>query len=152
MLTEQQWFAEAQDVIFNIDHQLKGEYQDSKTGEWLTIEGVGPMINDKGRLAIITLLRAYVNKFQLVSDFSDDRIKWDLYALQKELAKLLAINWKEYEVSNRYHTCLVRMVVSLAGAVMYSAKDGRFGNKILAPAQVVQSVRPEGQMPIGRSD
>jgi len=152
VITETQWFAESQDILTTLDLQLQGKVYDFEQDKWTTNKHVKPLINDQGRNAILSILRTEVNKIQIVSDFSEERINRELYNFQVELGRLLAINWVNYEIKNHYQMTLVKQMVSIVAAVKYSAKDGRFGNKVLTPATVVQNVRSNNaQMPIGRN-
>ena len=68
------WQLTAEDLLTELEHDLKGEEYDHKTRSWVLRSGGQPLMNQKGVRAVVSMVKPVVNKNTFLSNLSEKRI------------------------------------------------------------------------------
>jgi hypothetical protein len=143
------WRLEANDVITNMEHHLKGEFLEKKAenvdGKWIAWEEwvckeKARFMNDTGAKAVVTTATMIINKVVFLSNISED----DIYAVCKDieiaLARLIYDNWSEFEVTRRPDP-IIHILMDLVFTGLMRAKGGGERDSLTRAESIVRSIR-----------
>lgn len=89
------------DVIEQLEHQLRGEDFDYEKNMWLKAVGK-PVLNERGVRIIISRVRWYVNRVPFLSNLEDPQIYEMMYNFSNNLTELIFNNGDEWELNWAY--------------------------------------------------
>lgn len=127
-----QYQLEVNEILEQVEHFLKGQVvftNDDGSQYWKDPDDKEQQVlNDKGVQEILRVLRLYLNKNTILSNYKEDLINEKMYDLGIELSDLLYIKWKEYgldtEEKQKMYTMIVRQIVDTVHSSYLRALGG----------------------------
>lgn len=117
------------DVIQEIETNLRNEkyYIDKQGHTRKTKKGQTPLINEQGIQTVITILKSYLNKINILSDLSNQDIQDTVKYIQEDLADDFYINWDKYGIKD-YPTgsWIIHIVASSVNSTLRKGDNGNY--------------------------
>jgi hypothetical protein len=107
------WQETTEDIILELEHDLRREYYDEKEKEYKSAAGVKPRINEIGLRDIVSEVRSRLNKVCFLSNLDEEDIAGIVFRLNVEILKKLCYNSKEWHVEIVDIIPIANMVVDL---------------------------------------
>ena len=125
------WQLELNDILEKAEHVLKGDIVEFKGGQ--TIWSANPFpdtntLNEFGVQLIMKCLSMYVNRNTILSDYTDEEIRYKVLDFGKTLNNLVFMKYEEMgldtEDKRKEYPMLVREMVDIVHSAYARARDG----------------------------
>lgn len=143
-------YLEVEDIIAELQISFKCQIPEINPAtnkiEWVTPEGIKPIINQAGLNRVFTHLRSRLTKIYSLSDLDEDVIDTIAKTVGSTLIEDLHNNWDQYEIADSAAASLIVQTVSDAAyATMRKAKQAKFLKFLSTTGQFheVQNIAPE---------
>lgn len=130
-----------------IHHQIRGHVikRDDKGNEsWVAPDDLEQeLLNEKGAQEVEKIIRNYLNKNLLLSDFTQDQITERIKQFAHRLRRFLYLNYEEFGLTTYYKQkhfeMLVMNIVDMVEASYMRARDGGERQSLTTIRQIIQS-------------
>lgn len=113
------WQLTISDITEELRERLKGnipKYIQDGSGnimvQWYAPKGRKPMLNNDGVESIISTVEFHVNKNMILSTFSPQQISIIAQGLHENLAELLTLKWKDFDIKKANLSILMNCVMN----------------------------------------
>ena len=124
---------QSEDILLEIEHKLRGEMYDVKTGRW--DPKYGKWCNDLGINIILSLVYDYANKNIYLANLTKDEIFFKCKHMKKKLAKLIFNKYHDYGIDKVKRDLIVKKVVDAVHSCLSRCEDGREAEQISTATQ-----------------
>lgn len=104
------WSLSSQDILKEIEHDLRGEIFNEETEKWELVAEGKPLMNDEGIRSIVSLARTIVNKVAFLSNLSEDMVLQISRDFADDLADLLFNNIEQFEIKRTHLNIIVTKI------------------------------------------
>ena len=129
------WGLEIEDVVDNLEHNLRGEFWDKTVKKWVK-KGI-ILMNDKGINFISTLVRSRLGRHIAMSDLEEEDVRRIALEVCSDVADVLEDKWREFGVELSYLETIVDIVDHIVYITLRRAYHGgeRVFIKDIAPEE-----------------
>lgn len=119
------WQLNPDDILLEIEYDLKGYYYDAKEQQWKEPEDgkFKPQINNDGLRLLLSAVRSHINKVTFMTDFDIDDIMIMCRDLEMDIIKVLVVNLEEFEVDMFNLDLMIDKVLHLVYAGLKKSLD-----------------------------
>jgi hypothetical protein len=118
------WELDAQDLINELIHIVKGHIKDYKTGEWIEREGF-EIMNDNGINDLVVIpLHSIANKNTYLSNLDEERVYYLIRTNRIKIVKLIGFHYNEYGISKNRRDFVVDIITTVMATAIFRCKDG----------------------------
>lgn len=116
------------DIINDIEQNLRSEKIVHHNGQsYVQKTGLVPLINDTGIQTIITILKSYLNKINILSDLSKPDIHDTIRYITEDLTDDFYMNWEKYGIKD-YPTgsLIIQIIASSVNSTLCKGDGGNY--------------------------
>lgn len=119
------WQLSSDDVVLWIEHDLRGEIFDEMGRKWVVPEHAKALMNERGIREMISVVRNNINKITFLSNLDEEDIFILTRETHKDVAQLIARNYKYYGLDKSHFNLVVHKIVfMLYPALRRAWKEG----------------------------
>lgn len=164
-----EWQLDLSKELELISHQLRGHVieRDEDGNEYWTeptmmvngkkvVDHERKLLNEKGAQEVEKIIRNYLNRNTLLSNYDEDTIKQRLYQFAERLRRFIFLNYEEFGLTSDYKMKHFEMVVmnitDMVESAYYRALGGGERESLRTARQVTQSEgfgKPQGYPGVG---
>lgn len=129
------------DILDNIQHQLRGEtaiYLPDGSVKYKKL-GKDPILNEYGINQLMNYLNSVLNKNTILSCFTHDEIYIKMNTIYKELALLIRLSYKTWDLKKSHRTTLLIAITDQIHGAFSRAWDGREADQLSTQHQRVDT-------------
>lgn len=116
------WQLESEETIEDLKNQLLGlVYAQNEEGEWYVVEKGKTWCNEKGAIALTSILRPYLNKAFTLSNYDSERINKTLLSLSITLTQYIAYHYKIFKIDEGDLSMIKSMIMDMIEANLWRA-------------------------------
>jgi len=126
------WQLELNDILEKAEHVLSGDIVKIEKGETIWTKRPDPQnntLNAFGVQLIMKCLAMYINRNTILSDFSDEEVRYKTLDFGKELNNLIFMKYDEMgmdtEDKRKEYPMIIREMVDIVHSAYARARDGR---------------------------
>ena len=143
---------DVREIIERIGHTMRCERPITKedgSTEWVSIEGIQALINEKGMYVILGFLESRLNKIFQLSYLHEDQIDKITLSCARNIIESLRDNWNIFQVRDySAGRQIVDLVVDTIYATLRKAKDANYLD-FLSKTQVYQELNTRNTLQRG---
>lgn len=126
------WQLELNDILEKAEHMLKGDIVVFEQGQLIWKDNPTPKdntLNKKGVQLCMKLLSMYINRNTILSDYTDDEVRYKVLDFGKRINNLIFLKYDEMgmdtEEKRKEYTAIVGALTDIVHSAYARAKDGR---------------------------
>jgi len=140
-----------------IHHQIRGHVlkrnEKTNTFEWAKPDDPEQeLLNEKGAQEVEKIIRNYLNKNTLLSDYKEEQIMERVKQFAHRLRRFIYMNYEDFGLTSYYKQkhfeMIVMNVVDMVESAYMRAKDGGERQSLTTIRQIIQSESVESARPI----
>jgi transposase len=122
------------DIIDEMQHQLRGEIYDTKSGKW--VKQFDRWLNEKGISKITHIVYSLgINKNTYLGNLTREQVLFKCKLIKKKLARLILLQHQQWEVQREMWDMLIATVVNTIHSGLSRSEGGREAQQLSTAAQ-----------------
>lgn len=115
-----QWQLDPEEIIFALEHYLKGDYYDKKEDKFVNVPS-HRMMNDMGVRAVISIVRSKLNKNIILSNLTAEDVRRLAKENRLNIINMIYLKYRDYDIEKHNFDTVVQMVDGLVYATLRRA-------------------------------